>query len=265
MRQPRIYLPQPKLAQAEIWPPSGRMARATGTDLSQAIPQNPLDQVSGAFNESDRITAEQPAISSKLAAAHKLEGRMTFRGLPISIETAKGSYRHWTDEATGEKGKTKMLFSYGYIRRTKGLDGDHVDVFVGPNEKAENVYVIMTNKAPDFKVRDEEKCMLGFSSSQDAKAAFLAHYTKPGFFHNITKLPFDKFEKRVFETFDGARKKVAESADFTPPTSFVEKDRGLPPVGATRIIMGEPKTRRDRISAQFGYHDLPQDTTAIGP
>lgn len=260
--QPRI---RRKQAQAEVWPPSGRLAPATGTDRSQAIPQNPLDQVSGAFNESDRVTAETPSSSEKFAAAHKLDGRMTFRGLPISIETAKGAYRHWTDAATGEAGKTKMLYAYGYIRRTKGLDGDHVDVFVGPNEKAENVYVIMTNKAPDFKERDEEKCMLGFDSMSDAKEAFLKHYNKPEFFHKITAMPFAKFEKRVFETYDGTRKKVAEDADFTPPTFFDEKDRGLPPVGAQRLILGEPRDRQDRISAQFGYHDLPQDTTAIGP
>jgi len=167
--------------------------------------------------------------------------------------------------STGEAGKTKMLYAYGYIRRTKGLDGDHVDVFVGPNEKAESVYVIMTNKAPDFVMADEEKCMLGFDTQDDAKAAFLKHYDKPGFFRSIAKMSFAKFEKRVFETYDGTRKKVAEDADFTPPTFFDEKDRGLPPVGDTRLILGEPRSRQDRISAQFGYHDLPPDTTAVGP
>lgn len=265
MKQPDIRWPQPKLAQAALWPPSGRLAPATHTDRSQAIPEDPKNQVSGAFNESDRITADAPSSSEKLSAAHKLDGRMTFRGLPISIETAKGAYRHWTDAATGEAGKTKMLYAYGYIRRTKGLDGDHVDVFVGPNEKTESVYVIMTNKAPDFVMADEEKCMLGFDTQDDAKAAFLKHYDKPGFFRSIAKMSFAKFEKRVFETYDGTRKKVAEDADFTPPTFFDEKDRGLPPVGDTRLILGEPRSRQDRISAQFGYHDLPQDTTAIGP
>ena len=182
MKQPDIRWPQPKLAQAALWPPSGRLAPATHTDRSQAIPEDPKNQVSGAFNESDRITADAPSSSEKLSAAHKLDGRMTFRGLPISIETAKGAYRHWTDAATGEAGKTKMLYAYGYIRRTKGLDGDHVDVFVGPNEKAESVYVIMTNKAPDFVMADEGKCMLGFDTQDAAKAGFLQHHGKPGVF-----------------------------------------------------------------------------------
>lgn len=253
---------QPKLA-AALWGLPEPITRVTHNDgKTEVTPSNPVDQVSGAWNESDRLTAEEPASSEKTAKAHKLQGRMTFRGLPISIETAKGGYRHWVDAATGEKGKTRMRYAYGYIRRTEGLDGDHVDVFVGPNEQAKNVYVVMTNKAPDFKERDEEKCMLGFDSVGDAKAAFMAHYNKSGFFHSITAIPYAEFEKRVFATFDGTRKKVAEDAAFEAPTTIFEQERGLPRPGPTRHILGQPKSREDRISAQFGYHDLDQDTTA---
>lgn len=261
--RPRPPAPeQPKLA-AALWGLPEPITRVTHNDgKTEVTPSNPVDQVSGAWNESDRLTAEEPASSEKTAKAHKLQGRMTFRGLPISIETAKGGYRHWVDAATGEKGKTRMRYAYGYIRRTEGLDGDHVDVFVGPNEQAKNVYVVMTNKAPDFKERDEEKCMLGFDSVGDAKAAFMAHYNKSGFFHSITAIPYAEFEKRVFATFDGKRKKVAEDAAFEAPTTIFEQERGLPRPGPTRHILGQPKSREDRISAQFGYHDLDQDTTA---
>lgn len=240
---------------------------ATGgaTGRLRAIPSNPLDQANGAFLEHDRHMGLEPDESSKIAAAYRLQGRITFRGLPISIETKKGGYRHWTDAATGEAGKTKMRYPYGYIRRTKGLDGDHVDVFVGPDEKAPSVYVIMTNKAPDFKEPDEEKCMLGFKSMTAAKEAFLAHYNKDSFFRNIKELPFEEFEKRVFQTFDGSRRKVASHAleGFDDAVGVSEKSRGLAPPAINRHIIGEAKDRQGRISESFGYHDVSPHSTAI--
>ena len=250
---------------------------------TQQIQADPKAQISSAFDQQAKQLADMTPTEPKFAA-HKLYARVKFRGLPISIETPKGGFRHWYDPHADKHGKTKMKYAYGYIRRTKGLDGDHVDVFVGPNEKATHVYVVMTKKAPDFKEFDEEKCMLGFDSEEAAKAAFSAHYDKPGFFHSITSLTFDAFEKRVFETFDGTRKKVA----WDPGTSFrrdqeppipkynggpvadlqsvlgvQEKSLGFPAVGAQRIIMNEPMDTEDRIDRQFRYHDLDQHSTAI--
>lgn len=229
----------------------------------------------------------QKAASARLAAwaekraAHKLDGRTTFRGLEISIETNKGNFRYWYDPHEKREGKTKMLYPYGYIRRTKGLDGDHVDVFVGPNEQAENVYVILTKKAPKFEKDDEEKCMLGFDSLEAAKKAFSAHYDDPRFISDITAVPFAAFAARVKETFDGKRKKVAGDtgapqrnldsvfwgttgrSEFQEPTGIVEKPRGLAPAGGSRLILGEPALRQDRIDRSFGYMDNDQNTTAI--
>lgn len=230
---------------------------STGTDIhSKALQINPLQHIESAFMENDRHVALGTDTSSKIAAAYKLQGRVTFRGLPISIETAKGNYRHWTDAATGEAGKTRMRFAYGYIRRTKGLDGDHVDVFVGPNEKADSVYVIMTNKAPDFKEPDEEKCMLGFNTAAEAKDAFMVHYNKTGFFRSMKCLPFDEFEQRVFETFDGGRKKIAYDATDQFEDSPSSPDQALAPVApySARAPWGSTKSPRARIDESFGTY-----------
>lgn len=135
-------------------------------------------------------------------ARYALARRMTFRGLNISIETDKGEKRHWYDPHNKEKGTTTMKHPYGYIRRTKGVDGDHVDVYVGPNEQAKNVYIIHQMKAPEFKQYDEDKCMLGFDSADAAKKAYLAHYNKPGFFGSMTTMSFDDFKKKVLKSFE---------------------------------------------------------------
>lgn len=260
----------------------GQATNEDGRTLGD-VNADPARQVSSAFNEQQRqleiATPDEPKI-----ARHTLSARIKFRGLPISVETAKGEYRHWYDPHADKHGKTKMKYPYGYIRRTKGLDGDHVDVFVGPNEKATHVYVVMTKKAPDFKELDEEKCMLGFDSEEDARAAFAAAYDKPGFFHSIKALPFATFEKRVFETFDGTRKKVAwdpgtvwrkpqlppvaphngvGAADLQHILGAKEHSLGYPPVGAQRHIIDEPMDRQDRIDRDFRFMDLDQHTTAI--
>lgn len=129
--------------------------------------------------------------------AYKLAYKSDFQGLPISIENGKGSKRHWTDESTGETGSTKMKYPYGYVRGTLGLDGDAVDVFIGPKKDSTKVFIVTQMKAPEFKEVDEQKCMLGFESSKDAKAAYIEHYNSPKFFGGITELDMDDFKQKL--------------------------------------------------------------------
>lgn len=149
----------------------------------------------------------------KLGKAYKLSRRTQFRGLDVSIETDKGELRHWYDPHNKTKGSTKMSHPYGYIRRTKGVDGDHVDVYIGPKEDAPNVYVVHQMKAPDFKKYDEDKCMVGFESAAAAKAAYLKNFDDSRFFGSMTTMPWDEFEKKVKATFERP-KKIAMDTTF---------------------------------------------------
>jgi len=130
----------------------------------------------------------------------KLDDRLTFRGLKISVETDKGSVREGTDK-NGHNWSVKMKHPYGYIRMSEGADGEHVDCYVGPNEDAEKVYVIHQND-PDTGKYDEDKCMLGFDSPEEAKEAYLVHYDKPGFFGSMDEMTFEEFKEAVFSTKD---------------------------------------------------------------
>lgn len=91
-------------------------------------------------------------------------------GLAISIETPKGERRRpeWPP----------MAADYGYIKGTMGRDGDHVDVFLGPNLRSETVYVIDQSGATGKRF-DEHKVMLGFYSKERAIATYRKCY-KPG-------------------------------------------------------------------------------------
>jgi hypothetical protein len=135
----------------------------------------------------------------KTSAAYKLQDRIVFRGLDISIENAKGSTRKWHDPHGKETGSTYMHHAYGYIRGTKGTDGDHVDVYVGPDESAPDVFIVDQMKKPDFKEFDEQKIMLGFADAPAAKAAYMKQYNDPRFFGSIRKLPFEAFAAKVLD------------------------------------------------------------------
>lgn len=129
--------------------------------------------------------------------AHKLQGRVDFQGLPVSIENRKGSYRHWKDHFNGTEGKTLMKYAYGYVRGTLGTDGDEVDVYVGPNEKSDKVFVITQMKTPEFKEVDEQKCMLGFNSAKEAKKAYIDHYDNPKFFGSMKEMSLNEFKSKL--------------------------------------------------------------------
>lgn len=184
-------------------------------------------------------------------ARYKLSRRITFRGLQISVETDKGEKRHWHDPHEHKDGVTLMKYPYGYIRRTEGVDGDHVDVYVGPNEDAKSVYIVHQMKAPDFKKFDEDKCMLGFDTLEDAKKAYLAHYNKPGFLGSITTMPFEEFKEKVMKTYDHPKKlaevvSLIKHGNLRGGIKFVQgAERLLPSAGVT----GEQVARKAGLTA----------------
>lgn len=141
----------------------------------------------------------------ELLKGRKLHGRCTFQGLPVSIENRKGSTRSWYDPHNKQPGTTKMKFAYGYIRGTKGTDGDHVDVYLGPDKNSDKVFVVHQRKAPDFKEFDEDKCLLGFPSGKEAKEAYMGQYDNPKFFGGMTVMSMEDFKRKILETKDHPR------------------------------------------------------------
>jgi len=132
--------------------------------------------------------------------ARKLDGRINFNGLEVSIETGRSRCRVWYDPHNKSEGMSRMALPYGYIKGTLGTDGDHVDVFVGPDHSAPEVYVIHTTKAPDFTEYDEDKCVLGVGSPEAAQRAFSASYSDPQFYGGMSIWPFEEFKAHVLSS-----------------------------------------------------------------
>lgn len=117
-------------------------------------------------------------------------------GFVIEVETDEGQKRHWYDPVAGESGYTEMKYPYGYIKGTLGVDGDSVDVFVGPSD-SDKVFIITQLEKPNFKNIDEQKVMLGFRNSIDAKSAYLDHYDSSRFFGDIKEMSLNEFKFKV--------------------------------------------------------------------
>ena len=157
---------------------------------------NPDDATSGFTDRINELFRSEDSIDKSLTySGYPLQGRTTFAGLKISIENRKGSIRRGVD-SDGHKWAIKMKYDYGYIRETEGVDGDHVDCYLGDNENARNVYIIH-QKIPGTDTYDEDKCMLGFNTLEEAKRAYFSQYDKSGFFGGVDTVPIEVFKEKV--------------------------------------------------------------------
>lgn len=135
-----------------------------------------------------------PTEAQKEAGNYK-KGHVRVDGYDITIEQPKGSIRKGID-ANGKKWEQKMNNTYGYIRGTQSVDGDHIDIFLSDDPTQGNVYVIdQVNPDGSF---DEHKVMYGFNSADEAKDAYLSNYEK-GWkgLGTITEVSKDEFKKWI--------------------------------------------------------------------
>ena len=113
-----------------------------------------------------------PSEAQKEAGNYKM-GHVKIDGYDITIENPKGSVRSGKD-ANGKEWRTTMNNDYGYIRGTKAVDGDHIDVFLSDKPEEGRVFVVdQTNQDGSF---DESKVMYGFNSLEEARKAYLSNY-----------------------------------------------------------------------------------------
>ena len=150
-----------------------------------------FDEVTEEAEKADK----NPSDGRKKAGNYSM-GHVNIRGFKITIENAKGSIRKYKNE-DGSEGRNEMKNHYGYFSKTTGKDGDHVDVFIGENLDFDKVFVIDQNK-PDGTF-DESKVMLGFSSMEEAKKAYLSNFDKnwKGF-KRITGVSVEVFKKWLY-------------------------------------------------------------------
>jgi hypothetical protein len=121
---------------------------------------------------------------------------ISWRGLTLRIENEAGSYRTFRNP-DGSMGAKRMIYPYGYVQGTLGVDGDEADCFVGSNMAAPFVYIIHARTKGNWGKYDEDKIMLWFDSLEDAEQAFLRSYDDPRFLGEITTMDAAYFAATV--------------------------------------------------------------------
>jgi len=164
-----------------------------------------------------------PTEAQKEAGNYK-KGHTQVQGMDVAIENPKGSVREGVDEG-GQKWSQKMDAHYGYIKRTQGADGDHVDVFLGPDAETANTFYVVNQTNPTTGKFDEHKVMIGYPDANTAKVAYMKNYAKGwGGFDSIVPLNTEQF-KRFVHSKAKTSKALPDSATILMSTS---KEKVMP-------------------------------------
>lgn len=174
--------------------------------------ENPLDYAERIV-EAKRLHDEELKVNTNPSEAQKeagnyKKGHIKINGFDVTIEQPAGSVRSGKD-ANGKEWSVTMNNTYGYIRGTKGVDGDHIDVFLGPDMNSDMVYVVdQVNTDGSF---DEHKVMMGFPSLEDARSAYFSNY-EDGWqgLGNITGVALDEFKKWI----DSSKRKTKPFSEY---------------------------------------------------
>lgn len=151
-------------------PRNARQPKAGGP--RQVAESEPDSDLRAAIAAAAEATNTDPTPAQAEAGTYK-KGRFRWHGLTIVIENPKGSVRTGVDE-DGNEWESGMDLHYGYISKSEGADGDHVDVFVGPDPESELVFVVdQLNADGSF---DEHKALIGFDTEQAARDGYLSAY-----------------------------------------------------------------------------------------
>ena len=160
-----------------------------------------------AIAAAEAATEANPTDAQKEAGNYK-KGHVKIDGYDVTIENPKGSVRRGTD-ASGKQWQQEMHNTYGYIRGTEGVDGDHIDIFLSDDPANGNVFVIDQVKADG--TFDEHKVMYGFASAEEARDNYLANYSEGwtglGTISEVTK---DEFKKWI----ESSHRKTKPFADY---------------------------------------------------
>ena len=161
----------------------------------------------GKVDKAAKEVNTNPTEGQKEAGNYK-KGHVRVAGFDITIENPKNTDRKGVD-AQGNEWSTTMNNHYGYFKRTKGKDGDHIDVFVGDNLQSDKVFVV--DQVDEDGAFDEHKVMLGFESAKEAKEAYLSNY-EDGWngLKDITETTIEDFKKWI----DVDTKKSKAFADY---------------------------------------------------
>ena len=209
--------------------------------------------------QAEAETDQNPTEAQKEAGNYK-KGHIRIGQFNITVENPKGSVRRGTD-ANGNPWETTMQNTYGYIRGTEGVDGDHIDVFLTNDIDGWNgrrVYVVdQYNEDGTF---DEHKVMLGFNEEDEARDAYFSNYNK-GWSdrHKIvmTSTNLEDFEKWI----DSSHRKTKPFAEYRSVNA--EQSKSISPADRIAEIDAQMADLKKQADEAHGRSDLFEEARII--
>lgn len=136
-----------------------------------------------------------PTVKQRIAGNYR-KGHIKVNGLDITIETPRGAIRRAVDGSW----EAKQPDHYGYIKRTVGADGDHIDAYIGRDVNSDKVFVIdqLDHRTGAF---DEHKVMLRYDNEIDAANAYQKSFSdgnglkRLGNMHEMSMAEFNEWLK----------------------------------------------------------------------
>lgn len=170
----------PALARTLLKEAPAKMDRGPWLELGRQLGRLSVFGAEGAASDrQDRLARKtggrvEPTEAQKEAGNYAMT-HTSFQGLPLSIETKRSQVRSGVS-ADGKEWSVKMPADYGYVKRTEGADGDHVDAYLGPDKDAKMAWVV-DQVDPKTRAFDEHKIMLGFKNRGHAESTYRAGFS----------------------------------------------------------------------------------------
>ena len=209
--------------------------------------------------QAEAETDQNPTEAQKEAGNYK-KGHVRIGQFNITVENPKGSVRRGTD-ANGNSWETTMQNTYGYIRGTEGVDGDHIDVFLTNDIDGWNgrrVYVVdQYNEDGTF---DEHKVMLGFNDEDDARNAYFANYSDDWADKRkivMTSTNLEDFEKWI----DSSHRKTKPFAEYRSVNA--EHSKSISPADRIAEIDTQMADLKKQADEAHGRSDLFEEARII--
>jgi hypothetical protein len=135
---------------------------------------------------------------ARVKAGNYKKGHVKLDGFDIAIENPAGSTRSGVDP-NGKKWESRMHADYGYFKGSKGIDKDHVDVFIKAGYKGGSELLHIVNQTNKDRTFDEHKVVMGADNNEDALKVYLANYDKGwSNYSGVIPIALPSFKKWVF-------------------------------------------------------------------
>lgn len=238
----------------------------------------PLDTTAAVTAGAERTGVPTPG---QAEAGNYRKRHLTWNGLDLTVETEAGMER----KGTGPSGPWAVTLTnpYGYIKGTKGRDGDQVDVYVGPDPSSKRVFVVDQIDADTGRF-DEHKALIGFHDEAAARAAYIAGFSdgrgndRLGAIRSLTVEAFkewlSKGQRRSPLAYNDpvrAAEGVASDLGLNAKPDEVEaaaraqKDNNTDLTDALVTVIEDKAIAEEADSAESIQHGRTPDTTAAHP